>query len=97
MKRKESGVKMWGVLFALLGLLVIGCSPEGQKDSPLEDLSTLCAGIITRSPEGHYLLNRSAIGVEDADGVNACIEAAGIKNVKVVRNLSDTLPAVRRS
>lgn len=76
------------MVFVVVFVPLLGCHKHiGNADEA--DLDEFCASIITMGPDGHYLLNWRMITKNNTDQVNRCIEALGIRNVRVARNLSD--------
>ena len=62
--------------------VLTGCN-QNMADTSEDDLDGFCASIISIGPDGHYLLNRSAITRENVENINQCVEAIAIRNVRV--------------
>lgn len=47
-----------------------------------------CDRYLTLGPDGHYIVKRAILTLENAGQINACLERLGIKNVRVAANYS---------
>ena len=67
--------------------ILTGCNQDIAHTSE-NGVDEFCTSIISAGPDGHYLLNRTALIKENAQKINDCIKTLSIKNVRVVSNVS---------
>jgi len=94
--RPRSYRRALGIVAAILLSAMAGCWSAARID-PERDPDDFCTEAVRISPDGHYLLARSAVTSSQVDQLNRCLAERVITNVTLSENLSEALQPVRRS
>ena len=75
-----------GVMIVVTGAVLLWL--DGSRTERHHEIPANCTSIIAMSPSGHRMLTARVITEDNADEMNRCMQAVGITNVRIARNLS---------